>query len=96
MAPLHVGPSFSSGITPYNCVMPPVWVVLLLALSLGAADPDYEKQLLKWRADRLAELTADDGWLTVVGLFWMHQGQNHAGSSGGMDWPWRCCRWPRC
>ena len=65
--------------------MPRIVIGLLLALSLGAADPDYEKQLLKWRADRLAELTADDGWLTVVGLFWMHQGQNHAGSSGGMD-----------
>ncbi len=82
---MYVGPSFSSGVTPYNCVMPRVWIVLLLTFSISAVDPSYERQLLKWRADRLAELTADDGWLTVVGLFWMHQGQNHAGSSGGMD-----------
>ena len=40
---------------------------------------------MKWRADRLAELTADDGWLTVVGLFWMHTGENHAGSGAAMD-----------
>jgi uncharacterized protein (DUF1684 family) len=65
--------------------MPRSLFALVVTLSLSAADPDYEKQLLKWRADRLAELTADDGWLTVVGLFWMHQGQNHAGSGDGMD-----------
>ena len=58
---------------------------LVLSLALGQADSSYRQQLLKWRADRLAELTADDGWLTVVGLFWMHQGQNHAGSGKGMD-----------
>src|SRR6185369_3888635 len=65
--------------------MPRVLIALLLTFSIGAADPTYEQQLFKWRANRLAELTADDGWLTVVGLFWMHQGQNHAGSGGGMD-----------
>jgi len=58
---------------------------VLLGLALGQVDPSYRQQLLTWRADRLAELTADDGWLTVVGLFWMHEGQNHAGSGKGMD-----------
>ena len=55
------------------------------AISIDATDPAYEKQLLEWRKTRLAELTADDGWLTVVGLLWMHQGANHAGSGSGMD-----------
>ena len=58
---------------------------VLLGLALGQVDSSYRQQLLKWRADRLAELTADDGWLTVVGLHWMHQGQNRAGSGSGMD-----------
>jgi uncharacterized protein len=62
-----------------------VAAALLLGLSLTPIDSAYEKQVLEWRKTRLAELTADDGWLTVVGLFWMHQGQNHAGSGGGMD-----------
>jgi uncharacterized protein len=57
----------------------------LIGLTLAPIDPGYEKQLLEWRKMRLTELTADDGWLTVAGLFWMHQGQNHAGSGGGMD-----------
>jgi uncharacterized protein (DUF1684 family) len=55
------------------------------AISIDATDPAYEKQLLEWRKTRLAELTADDGWLTVVGLLWIHQGANHAGSASGMD-----------
>jgi uncharacterized protein len=58
---------------------------LLLALSLVPSNPAYEKQLLEWRKTRLAELTADDGWLTVVGLFWMRQGPNRAGSGSAMD-----------
>ena len=58
---------------------------LLLALSLVPGNTAYEKQLLEWRKTRLAELTADDGWLTVVGLFWMHQGPNRAGSGSAMD-----------
>jgi uncharacterized protein (DUF1684 family) len=65
--------------------MPRLLIGLLLTLAIGVADPSYERELLKWRADRLAELTADDGWLTVVGLLWMHQGANHAGSGSGMD-----------
>jgi uncharacterized protein (DUF1684 family) len=62
-------------------------LVLVVATGslVAAIDPSYEQQLLKWRADRLAELTADDGWLTVVGLHWLHQGENHVGSGGGMD-----------
>ncbi len=60
-------------------------LTFIATISSSAADSSYELQLLKWRADRLAELTADDGWLTVVGLFWMHQGPNHAGSGAGMD-----------
>jgi uncharacterized protein (DUF1684 family) len=62
-----------------------VTLLFAAAIAVLAADSSYEQQLLKWRADRLAELTADDGWLTVVGLFWMHPGKNRAGSGGGMD-----------
>jgi uncharacterized protein len=60
-------------------------VAFLIWLTLPPTDPGYEKQLLEWRKTRLAELTADDGWLTVAGLFWMHEGRNHAGSGRAMD-----------
>ena len=34
----------------------------------------------KWRAQREARLKADDGWLSVAGLFWLHDGANRFGS----------------
>ncbi len=32
-----------------------------------------------WRAKRVASLKKEDGWLTLVGLFWLHEGQNAFG-----------------
>jgi uncharacterized protein len=34
----------------------------------------------KWQADRLATLTKEDGWLSLVGLFWLNEGENKFGS----------------
>ena len=35
----------------------------------------------EWRQDYEAALTSDNGWLTVSGLFWLHEGENRFGSS---------------
>jgi uncharacterized protein (DUF1684 family) len=40
----------------------------------------HEQDVLKWRANRLAQLTGTDGWLTVVGLAWLEEGENRVGS----------------
>ena len=40
----------------------------------------HEEDVLKWRANRLARLTGADGWLTVVGLAWLEEGDNWVGS----------------
>ncbi len=53
-------------------------LALLAAPSLHASD--YAGQIEEWRAQREARLKADDGWLTVVGLFWLAEGPNTAGS----------------
>jgi uncharacterized protein (DUF1684 family) len=56
---------------------------LCLALLLAAAQaaPASERaEIEKYRAARVAELTAPNGWLAVRGLFWLHQGGNSAGS----------------
>lgn len=48
---------------------------------IGAAGPaSYRAQIEKYRADRITELKAPDGWLAVAGLFWLHEGENRAGS----------------
>jgi uncharacterized protein (DUF1684 family) len=40
----------------------------------------HEEDVLKWRANRLARLIGHDGWLTVVGLAWLEEGDNWVGS----------------
>ena len=52
-------------------------VVLALILAFVWAQPaSYSPNIQKFRADSEAELKADDGWLTVAGLFWLKPGQN--------------------
>lgn len=40
----------------------------------------YRAEISKWQTDRLASLTKEDGWLTLVGLFWLNAGENKFGS----------------
>ena len=40
----------------------------------------YERELDEWKAKRLAGLKSEDGWLTLIGLFWLKEGENHFGS----------------
>jgi uncharacterized protein (DUF1684 family) len=47
----------------------------------------YRKEIEKWQGERLATLTKEDGWLTLVGLFWLNEGENKFGS--GPDNPIR-------
>jgi hypothetical protein len=47
----------------------------------GAADgAAYERELEQWKAKRLDGLKSDDGWLTLIGLFWLREGENRFGS----------------
>jgi uncharacterized protein (DUF1684 family) len=59
----------------------------LLPCSLGAARQDavYVASIQKWRAAHELRLRADDGWLSVVGLGWLKEGENRAGSAPGAD-----------
>jgi uncharacterized protein (DUF1684 family) len=58
----------------------------LLALGALAATgalfavSNHESEILAWRADRVKTLTADSGWLSLAGLFWLHEGANQFGS----------------
>ncbi|HEX4567807.1 MAG TPA: DUF1684 domain-containing protein [Vicinamibacterales bacterium] len=60
-------------------------LILATALTIGAAPPSYRADLDKYRHDRVTELTAPDGWLAVRGLFWLHEGENTAGSDSSND-----------
>jgi len=45
----------------------------------------YRKQIEAWRAERVAKLKADGGWLTVAGLFWLAPGRNRFGAAPGNE-----------
>ena len=62
-------------------------LILALTLLAAAADvsPAYKAEIEKYRKDRIAELTAPNGWLAVRGLFWLHQGANPAGSDAAAE-----------
>jgi uncharacterized protein (DUF1684 family) len=60
-------------------------VALALALPPVQAAASYLAEVQKFRAGREAALEADDGWLTVSGLFWLKPGRNTAGSAAGSD-----------
>ena len=56
-------------------------LALLLVSGDRAMTQDYAAQVEAWRVDREEKLKADDGWLTVAGLFFLNEGENSFGSS---------------
>jgi uncharacterized protein (DUF1684 family) len=65
-----------------------LWLALVLpagsAAAGAAADPQAENTIIgQWRAQRLAALTSDSGWLTLTGLFWLKVGENSFGRAAG-------------
>lgn len=72
-------------------------IILIALAALSAARPpappqpgnagtrSYYGEIRTHRAQREAELKADDSWLTVTGLLWLEPGSNVAGSADGSD-----------
>jgi hypothetical protein len=60
-------------------------LALVVSLAGHQQDSSSSAALDRWRADHEAALRASDGWLTVVGLAWLRDGPNRAGSDPGAD-----------
>ena len=60
-------------------------LIAVVAFTIAAQPASYRAEIEKYRRDRVAELTAPDGWLAVRGLFWLHEGANTAGSDPASD-----------
>ena len=65
-------------------------ISLLLAAACRRAEPvatadvtAHQIEITKWRTDRLARLQREDGWLSLVGLSWLKEGENPAPASSG-------------
>ena len=53
-------------------------ILLMAALT-------WQQSVQQWRTDYEAGLKAPGGWLTVAGLFWLHEGDNVVGSDPQSD-----------
>lgn len=52
--------------------------------ATAPSDPAaYRKEIEAWRAKRIEGLKKEDGWLTLVGLYWLKPGENRFGSDPG-------------
>ncbi len=61
-----------------------VLFALLGVANVYAADPStdaYLQSIESWRQDRVQQLTAPDGWLSLVGLEWLAPGASSIGSA---------------
>lgn len=53
-------------------------LIPMLTLTLLAQDPAAERT--KWHEGRIKRLQSEDGWLTLVGLHWLGDGENLIGT----------------
>ena len=74
-----------------NCTIAALLSLFLLLLSSCARPSSkidanaYAKEIAQWQTQRLAELQREDGWLTLLGLFWLKEGNNKIGSDKSND-----------
>ncbi|MEO8748719.1 MAG: DUF1684 domain-containing protein, partial [Rhodanobacter sp.] len=61
-----------------------VWGIATVHAADTQADA-YTKSIEQWRHTRVQELTAPDGWLSLVGLAWLQPGVNRIGSAVDSD-----------
>jgi uncharacterized protein (DUF1684 family) len=61
-------------------------IIMIASLpSQPPSDAAFAAEIEKWREAREARLKADDGWLTVAGLFWLKHGDNTVGTDPASD-----------
>jgi uncharacterized protein len=59
---------------------------VLMTLGMGASD-NYRQEVEQWRVEHQHGLVADFGWLTVVGLDWLKEGDNRVGADPASEVP---------
>ena len=51
----------------------------------AAPKVSYEQEVRDWQTRRATNLKKEDSWLTLVGLFWLSEGENRFGSDRGKN-----------
>lgn len=67
-----------------------IWATIISALFINCEgkkivnDP-YTEEIEEWRKNRESRLLEPDGWLSLVGLHWLEEGENKFGSDKSND-----------
>jgi uncharacterized protein (DUF1684 family) len=63
------------------------WIrgMLMMAAGVLFAGSTYKDEITDWRTKHEAGLKNPNGWLSVAGLFWLHDGPNAVGSDPQSD-----------
>jgi uncharacterized protein (DUF1684 family) len=85
--------NFSRGAISSFLLFAPVVIVcgMILPATVEAANHDsqlvdeHRAAVLDWREKRHARLASDDGWMTLVGLEWLQEGENRIGKGEDND-----------
>lgn len=72
--------------------MKKMWTLIALTIFLLnsshfhlATDPEYVAEINAWHEKRIESLTGETGWLNVVGLHWLEEGENTFGAAKSND-----------
>jgi uncharacterized protein (DUF1684 family) len=65
------------------------FLIIAIAISVACNKPKtpafdaagYKTEIEKWQNDRLTNLKKEDSWLTLIGLYWLKEGENKFGSN---------------
>ena len=68
----------------WRMALPALSGFAMIGVALFAATA-YQTEIAQWRRQREEALQRDGGWLTVAGLFWLHEGANTFGKDPGNE-----------
>jgi uncharacterized protein (DUF1684 family) len=73
--------AFAIGLLVIACSRPEAPAPQATTATPAPAPPDHAQQVEEWKKNRDTRLRAEDGWLTLVGLHWLREGDNTFGSA---------------
>ena len=68
----------------WRMALPALAAVAMVGVALLAAT-SYQTEIAQWRRQREEGLKREGGWLSVAGLFWLHEGANTFGKDAGNE-----------
>jgi hypothetical protein len=74
-------PTLAFSVPVVVCSQTPQRTTSTASASHADAEAGWRRQIAAWRAQREQELSAPDGWLTLVALDWLKSGVNSIGSA---------------